>query len=37
MPVCPVGPADRTGVVKIFTFLKREQKFAFFKGLNKSL
>jgi hypothetical protein len=25
MPACPVGPADRTGVVKIFAFLDLEQ------------
>jgi hypothetical protein len=38
IPACPVGPADRTGVVKIFTFLELEQKYAFFKGLDlKSL
>jgi hypothetical protein len=26
IPACPVGPEDRTGVVKIFAFLEREQK-----------
>jgi len=26
MPACPVGLADRTGVVKIFAFLELEQK-----------
>jgi hypothetical protein len=26
MPACPVGPADHTGVVKIFVFLELEQK-----------
>ncbi len=25
IPACPVGPADRTGVVKIFAFLGLEQ------------
>jgi hypothetical protein len=34
MSACPVGPADRTGVVKIFAFLELKQKIAFFKGLN---
>jgi len=34
IPACPVGPADRTGVVKIIAFLELEQKYAFFKGLN---
>jgi hypothetical protein len=33
IPACPVGPADRTGVVKIFAFLGLEQKLTFFKGL----
>jgi hypothetical protein len=33
MSACPVGPADRTGVVKIFAFLELEQNFIFFKGL----
>jgi hypothetical protein len=26
IPACPVGPADHTGVVKIFVFLELEQK-----------
>ena len=26
IPACPVGPADRTGVVKVFAFLDLEQK-----------
>jgi len=26
MSACPVGPADRTGVAKIFAFLELEQK-----------
>ena len=30
---CPVGPEDRTGVVKIFAFLGLEQNGTFFKGL----
>jgi hypothetical protein len=34
IPACPVGPADRTGVVKIFLFLELKQKLSFFKGLN---
>jgi hypothetical protein len=34
IPACPVGPADRTGVAKIFAFLELEQKLTFFKGLN---
>jgi hypothetical protein len=29
---CPVGPADRTGVVKIIAFLELKQKLTFFKG-----
>jgi len=33
MSACPVGPEDRTGVVKIFAFLELEQKYLFFKGL----
>ncbi len=33
MPACPVGPADRTGVVKIFAFLELERNLTFFKGL----
>jgi hypothetical protein len=33
MSACPVGPADRTGVVKIFAFLGLEQNWTFFKGL----
>ena len=33
IPACPVGLADRTGVVKIIAFLELEQKYAFFKGL----
>jgi hypothetical protein len=33
IPACPVGPADRTGVVKIFAFLDLEQNWTFFKGL----
>jgi len=33
IPACPVGPADRTGVVKIIAFLELEQKYLFFKGL----
>ena len=37
IPACPVGPADRTGVVKIFTFLGLEQNWAFFKGLQKKM
>ena len=35
IPAFPVGPADRTGVVKIFVFLALDQKSAFFKGLNR--
>jgi len=34
IPACPVGPADRTGVVKIIAFLELKQKLTFFKGLN---
>ena len=34
MSACPVGPADRTGVIKIFAFLELEQKLTFFKGLS---
>jgi hypothetical protein len=26
MPACPVGPADRTGVVEIFAFLDLEPR-----------
>jgi len=26
IPACPVGPADRTGVVKIFVFLDLKEK-----------
>jgi len=26
IPACPVGPADRTGVVKIFAFLELEPR-----------
>jgi hypothetical protein len=33
IPACPVGPADRTGVVKIIAFLELEQKYRFFNGL----
>ena len=33
IPACPVGPADRTGVVKIIAFLELKQKLTFFKGL----
>jgi len=29
MPACPVGPADRTGVVIFFTYLDLEQKSSF--------
>ena len=37
MSACPVGPADRTGVVKIFVFLElesRQKRETFFKGLD---
>jgi len=37
IPACPVGPGDRTGVVKIFAFLDLDQNWAFFKGLYLSL
>jgi hypothetical protein len=37
IPACPVGLADRTGVVKIFAFLDLGQNWAFFKGLYLSL
>jgi len=33
IPACPVGPADRTGVVKIIAFFGLEQNWTFFKGL----
>jgi hypothetical protein len=33
IPACPVGPADRTGVVKIIAFLGLEQNWVFFKDL----
>jgi hypothetical protein len=33
IPACPVGPADRTGVIKIIAFLELKQKLTFFKGL----
>jgi len=32
MPACPVGPADRTGVVIFFTCLDLEQKSSFMDG-----
>jgi hypothetical protein len=32
MPACPVGPADRTGVVIFFGCLNLEQKFSFMDG-----
>jgi hypothetical protein len=37
IPACPVGPADRTGVVKIIAFLGLEQNWTFFKGLLSSV
>ena len=33
IPACPVGPADRTRVVKIIAFLELKQKLTFFEGL----
>jgi len=32
IPACPIGPADRTGAVKIFVFLKLEQNERFAKA-----
>ncbi len=32
MPACPVGPADRTGVVIFFTCLYLEQKSSVMEG-----
>ena len=32
MPACPVGPADRTGVVIFFACLDLEQKSSFMDG-----
>jgi hypothetical protein len=32
MPACPVGPAERTGVVIFFTCLDLEQKSSFMDG-----
>jgi hypothetical protein len=34
IPACPVGPADRTGVVKIFAFLALEPRLNITKGFN---
>ena len=32
MPACPVGPADRTGMVIFFACLDFKQKFSFMDG-----
>jgi len=34
IPACPVGPADRTGVVKIFAFLALEPRLNIKYGFN---
>jgi len=34
IPACPVGPADRTGVVKIFAFLGLEPRLNIKYGFN---
>jgi len=36
IPACPVGPADRTGAVKIFVFLELEPRLNIKYGFNRA-